>query len=47
MDNASLAARYGIRAMPTVLAFTGGTVVGQLVGARPKSEFVELAERLL
>lgn len=47
MENPSLAAKYGIRAMPTILAFAGGGVVGQLVGARPKAEFVALAEQLL
>lgn len=41
-ENASVAARFGIRAMPTVLAFTGGEVRGQLVGARPKSDFEDL-----
>lgn len=46
-ENAATAARFGVRAMPTVLAFTGGRVVGQLVGARPKSAFVELIDRAL
>lgn len=46
VDNPALAARYSVRAMPTVLAIAGGEVVGQLVGARPKSEFLELAESL-
>jgi thioredoxin-like negative regulator of GroEL len=32
--------------MPTILAFSGGDAVGQLVGARPKSAFVELIETL-
>jgi thioredoxin-like negative regulator of GroEL len=38
-------ARYGVRAMPTVLVFAGGTVRGQLVGARPKSDFALLLEQ--
>jgi thioredoxin 1 len=46
-ENAATSARYSVRAMPTVLAFTGGRVVGQLVGARPKSAFVELIDRVL
>ena len=33
------------RAMPTVLVFESGAVRGQLVGARPKSAFVELLEQ--
>jgi thioredoxin 1 len=41
-ENAATAARYGIRAMPTVLLFSGGVVRGQLVGARPKRAFVDL-----
>jgi thioredoxin 1 len=46
-ENPGTSARYGIRAMPTVLGFSGGRVVGQLVGARPKKAFVELVERML
>jgi thioredoxin 1 len=46
-DNPVVAARYGVRAMPTVLGFADGRVVGQLVGARPKAAFVELVERML
>ena len=46
-ENPSSSAKYGIRAMPTVLAIRRGEVVGQLVGARPKQEFVELIERML
>jgi thioredoxin 1 len=46
-ENASTSARFGIRAMPTVLLFQGGAVKGQLVGARPKSDFVALADRAL
>jgi len=44
-ENAATSAQYGVRAMPTVLVFASGTVRGQLVGARPKSAFVELLER--
>ena len=42
-----MAARYGVRSMPTVLAFAGGEVVGQLVGARPRAAFVALIEAAL
>lgn len=45
-ENAMLSGRFGVRAMPTVLGFSGGQVVAQLVGARPKSAFAELAEQL-
>ena len=46
-ENPATAARFGVRAMPTVLAFARGRVVGQLVGARPKPAFLELVERAL
>jgi len=36
-----------VRSIPTVLAFKNGTVVGQIVGARPKSAFEEMAEKLV
>ena len=45
-DNPATSNRFEIRAMPTILAFCGGEVVGQLVGARPKRAFVELIESL-
>ena len=44
-ENVMTAARYGVRAMPTVLVFSEGTVRGQLVGARPKSDFLALIEQ--
>jgi thioredoxin 1 len=47
VDNSHQAAgNYGIRSIPAVLAFRDGLVVEQLVGARPKANFVELAEKL-
>ena len=39
--------RYGVRAIPTILAFQGGQVVGQLQGARPKADFEEMVKKLL
>ena len=44
-ENPGTSARFGVRAMPTVLLFSGGTVIGQLVGARPRSDFEELIGR--
>ena len=46
-ENPGVSARLGVRAMPTVLAFAKGQVVGQLVGARRKADFAELIERAL
>lgn len=43
-ENPGSSARYGVRAMPTVLVFSGGEVRGQLVGVRPASAFVELLD---
>ena len=40
------AGNFGVRSIPTVLAFRGGEVVEQLVGARPKSAFIEMVEKL-
>ncbi len=37
-DNQDLAARFGIRGIPTVMVFKGGRVVANLVGLRPKED---------
>jgi len=39
--------KFGIRAIPTVLAFSGGQVVQQLQGARPKGDFADMVQKLL
>ncbi len=44
-ENTTTSANYGVRAMPTVLVFSRGLVRGQLVGARPKSAFLDLLEQ--
>jgi len=36
-ENPGLAARYGIRSIPTILFFKGGAVVERVVGAAPKA----------
>jgi thioredoxin 1 len=46
-ENPATPSRYGVRAIPTVLAFKSGAVVGQITGARPKSAFDEMAQKLL
>jgi len=38
--------KYGVRGIPTVLAFQGGQVVQQIVGARPKPEFEAMVKKL-
>lgn len=37
-DNQDTPQQYGIRSIPTLLVFKGGKVVGQIVGAVPKSK---------
>ena len=39
--------KYGVRAIPTVLAFKGGQVVEQLQGARPKADFEAMVKKLV
>ena len=39
--------QYGVRAIPTVLAFQGGQVVEQLQGARPKPDFEAMVKKLI
>ncbi len=46
-ENPNTPAQYGVRAIPTVLAFKGGQVVEQVTGARPKAAFEEMAQKLL
>src|SRR5687767_15650775 len=37
-ENPGLAARYGIRSIPTILIVKGGSVVDHVVGAVPKAQ---------
>jgi len=39
--------QYGVRAIPTILAFKDGQVVQQLQGARPKRDFDAMVQSLL
>ena len=41
------AGKYGVRSIPTVLAISGGQVVEQLVGARPKADFEAMIQKLI
>jgi thioredoxin 1 len=46
-ENPELSQRYGIMAIPTMNVFSGGEVVKQIVGAKPKSALLrELADYL-
>ena len=46
-QNAELAARYDVRAIPTLLLFRGGQVLDRRIGALPKSELASLLDRQL
>ena len=46
-DSPQTPGTYGIRSIPTVLAFKDGQVVSQLTGARPKGDFEELVNNVL
>ena len=46
-DSPQTPGTYGIRSIPTVLAFQGGQVVSQLTGARPKAAFEEMLDGLV
>ncbi len=45
--NPSTPGQYGVRAIPTVLAFKDGQVTQQLQGARPKADFEEMVKNLI
>ena len=46
-ENQSLASRYGIRSIPSLLIFKGGIVVNQVIGAVPKGELVKRIDAVL
>jgi thioredoxin 1 len=46
-SNPELTARLDVRAMPTVMVFKAGRVVGQIVGAAPRAKLEALVERAL
>jgi len=46
-DNSSLAAKYGIAAIPTLLIFENGQPVQQILGYKPKKELKKVLNDLL
>jgi thioredoxin 1 len=46
-ENPGVPSRYGVRAIPTILAFSGGEVMEQIQGAQSKSKFEEMVQKLL
>ncbi|HEX9420893.1 MAG TPA: thioredoxin [Methylomirabilota bacterium] len=45
-DNPQLAARYGIRSIPTILFMKAGEVLDQVIGAVPKSQWKKKLDTL-
>ena len=46
-ENGSLAARYGIASIPTMLVFKGGQPVQQVVGYKSKKELKKVLDEVL
>ena len=46
-SNPATPGQYGVRAIPTILAFKDGQVVEQITGARPKSDVENMVKGLL
>jgi len=46
-DNSSLATKYGVAAIPTMLIFKDGQPVQQIVGYRPKKELKKMLDGFL
>ena len=46
-DSPAVASKFGIRGVPTVLVFKGGSEVHRMLGVRPKAEIARVLERLL
>ena len=44
-ENGSLAERFGVRSIPTLVVFKNGKVVDQMIGAHTKEEIRELIDR--
>ena len=46
-NNRQTAAKYGVRGVPTLMMFKGGTVVDQVVGAQSKTRLQEMIKKAL
>lgn len=44
-DNPNVAARFGIRSIPTIYLIKGGQTIGQLIGNVPKGAIMELLKK--
>ena len=46
-DNPQTPSRYGVRGIPNLILFKGGTVADQIVGAVPKAQLVKAIDRVV
>ncbi len=46
-EHPTIASRYGIRSVPSILLFKNGEVSNQIVGAVPKSSITNLLDQLI
>ncbi|KAF0152653.1 MAG: thioredoxin [Ignavibacteria bacterium] len=46
-ENQQVAIKYGVRSIPTVLIMKGGEIKDTIIGAVPKSTFVEKIDKVL
>ena len=46
-DNQQVAGSLGIRSIPTIILFSGGTEKERVIGLRPKGAFAELIDKAL
>jgi thioredoxin 1 len=46
-DNQETAGKFNVRAIPTLIVFKGGKVLGQITGAVGKGQLVELVNKAL
>lgn len=46
-ENPGVAARYGVRSIPSILLFKDGQVSQQIVGAVPKTHLTEMLDQVL
>lgn len=45
-DNHKISAKFGIRAIPTLLVFKDGVLVDTIVGLRPKEDIIEYMNKM-
>ena len=46
-ERPEIAARYGVRSIPSLLLFKGGREIGRTVGAAPKEAYAQFIEQTL